>query len=79
MNFSYVALLLMYMYDGCIFSENGKCMVRIGKGLSPDSNFYICSKGSDSEKSKCPEWGPTIIVGNYYSMKLDAERWGEIK
>lgn len=64
----------MNMDSRCIFSENGKCIVRVDIATVPGETCHIHCHGYDDSKSRCPEWGPTLAAENYYKAKTQAER-----
>lgn len=61
------------MDSECIFSEKGKCVVRADL-THPGETYPIYCHGYENDKSRCPEWGPTLAVENYYKAKLEAEK-----
>ena len=64
----------MNMDSGCIFSSDGKCMLRVDISTVTGETWYIDCDGYIDSKSQCPEWGPTIAAENYYKAKIRMER-----
>ena len=64
----------MNMDSGCIFSEYGKCLVRVDIATVPGDICRISCYGNDDSKIRCPEWGPTIATENYYKVKIRTKR-----
>jgi hypothetical protein len=64
----------MNMDSECVFSEKGKCVLRVDTATVPDSTCRIYCMGEIDSKIQCPEWGPTIASENYYTAKIRTEK-----
>lgn len=63
----------MNMEFGCIFSEKGKCVLRVDIATVPGDTCRISCSGDRDSKYRCPEWGPTTVSEHYYNAKLRME------